>query len=118
MDYHPVYGPSVPEKGWVPAPRYLLRRQRILRLLNDIKPGNLLEVGCGAGTLCHELSNLGYMCTALETSQHALNIARHVNKDSPGVNIHDSPSSRWKNSYDLLMSNEVLEHILLARKTD
>lgn len=31
MENIPLLGPAAPEEGWVPVPRYLLRRQRILR---------------------------------------------------------------------------------------
>ena len=51
MEIHPVYGISFPERGWVPAPRYLLRRDRVLRLLARLPVGRLLEIGCGSGAL-------------------------------------------------------------------
>lgn len=109
MEYHPLYGPSVPEKGWVPAPRFILRRERILRLLAGLPPGSLLEIGCGAGTLLHEFSGRGFACEALETSAVALGIARHVNGDD--VMFHLSPQTDWAGRFDYLFAFEVLEHI-------
>ena len=44
-------GPAAPDLGWVPAPRYLMRRARILRQLSTIPTGRLLEVGPGAGMI-------------------------------------------------------------------
>ncbi|MBI3902341.1 MAG: class I SAM-dependent methyltransferase [Nitrosomonadales bacterium] len=109
MEYHPSYGPVVPEKGWVPAPSFLLRRDRILRRLDGLPTGHLLEIGCGAGTLLHELNRRGFVCEALETSETALDIARHVNADD--VVLHRFPQPHWTNRFDYLFAFEVLEHI-------
>jgi 2-polyprenyl-3-methyl-5-hydroxy-6-metoxy-1,4-benzoquinol methylase len=109
MEYHPLFGPVVAEKGWVPAPSYLLRRDRILRLLDGMSPGKLLVIGCGAGTLLHELSQHGFTCEALETSASALKVARYVNA-KPAMLCH-SPQLHWMNRFDYLFAFEVLEHI-------
>jgi len=109
LEYHHLYGPSVPEKGWVPAPSFLLRRDRIHRLLADSHPGLLLEIGCGAGTLLHELSRRGFTCEAMETSTAALEIANYVN--SGEAIIHSVPQPDWEGKFDYLLSFEVLEHI-------
>lgn len=109
MEYHPLYGPSVPEKGWVPAPSFLLRRDRVLRLLADSSPGLLLEIGCGAGTLLHELSRRGFECEAMETSAVAREIANYVNLGE--ASIHSTPQPHWEAKFDYLLSFEVLEHI-------
>lgn len=108
MDIHPLYGPSIQDMGWVPAPRYLLRRQRILKILAETTPGHLLEIGCGPATLIYELQAKGFCCTALETSPGALEIARSLN---PAVDFHEHPQSTWENRFDYLMAFEVLEHI-------
>lgn len=108
MEYHSLYGPSLPETGWVPAPSYLLRRQRIFKMITDKAPGRLLEIGCGAATLIHELGQQGFSCTALETSPAALAIARTIN---PTVDFHETPQPDWTAAFDYLMALEVLEHI-------
>lgn len=109
MEYHPLYGPSAPEKNWVPAPSFMLRRDRILRQLEGLHPGVLLEIGCGAGTLLRELSQRGFTCEALETSASALEIACYVNPDN--VAFHQSPQIDWTGRFDYLFAFEVLEHI-------
>ena len=43
----PLFGPVVPEIGWAPPLRYLLRRNRVLKLLAPLPMGTLLEVGRG-----------------------------------------------------------------------
>src|SRR5688572_255286 len=72
---HTSYGRVAPELGWVPAPRYLLRRHRALNLLKGLPRGRVLEVGCGAGALLNDLAGLGYDCTALESSSEARRVA-------------------------------------------
>lgn len=110
MHNHPVYGPSIPESGWVPSPSYLLRRNRILKLLETMAPCKVLEVGCGAGGLIHELSRKGFSCTALESSPQALQVARSLNAQSD-VRITDKPDPSWQHNFDCIMAFEVLEHI-------
>lgn len=109
MEYDPLYGPIVSEKGWFPAPRYLLRRDRVLRLLKGFVPGKLLEIGCGAGTLIHEIHRLGFECEGLESSPNALEIARYINDKT--IPLHQSPDLGWQDTFDYLFNFEVLEHI-------
>jgi SAM-dependent methyltransferase len=110
MEIHPDYGPSVPEKGWVPAPRYLLRRDRILKLLANEQPGRILEIGCGAGALLFELQSQGWQADAIETSPSAVQLARFIHADT-AVSVHDSIPKAWSRQFDILLAMEVLEHI-------
>lgn len=109
MELHPLFGPSLPEKGWVPAPSFLLRRDRILRQMASWEPGALLEVGCGAGSLLFEFALRGYSCEALETSEPALRVARELSGTL--VQFHREPQSDWQGRFDYLFAFEVLEHI-------
>ena len=86
MKTYGLLGPAAPEAGWVPAPRYLLRRARILRQLAGIKPCQALEIGCGAGVLLHELTARGFDCSALESSAEARTLARGLATDA-GIDI-------------------------------
>ena len=111
MIKHPVYGISAPEKGWVPAPRYLLRRERVLKLLGPLARGRLLEIGCGAGALLHDLSSMGFFVEAVETSSAAREIARYINQGDAQVTIHPEIQNNWKERFDYILAFEVLEHI-------
>jgi SAM-dependent methyltransferase len=110
MQYDELYGPSVLEMGWVPSPSYLMRRDRILRQIATIEPCDVLEVGCGAGALLHELAKKGFQCTAIEASAAALRIARHANAN-PVAFVTGAPGRDWSGRFDCLMAFEVLEHI-------
>lgn len=108
MERHPLFGLSAPERGWVPAPRYALRRARLLPLAGRLGGGRLLEVGTGAGALLPDLAALGFTCEALETSERAFELATALN---PGVKITQVPEAEWSGAFDALVSCEVLEHI-------
>lgn len=105
-------GPSAPEQGWVPAPRYLLRRALILRELSMIAPCETLEIGPGAGMLLHELDERGFRCGALEMSAAARDIAGTLAREA-GRDIWfvEHPEADWAGRFGLVMAFEVLEHI-------
>ena len=105
------FGAAAAELGWVPSPSYLLRRDRILRLVDKLPRGRILEVGCGAGALLNDLANKGFMCTALETSPKALEIARFLNRNNNAVAIVERSKDSWFAAYEYIISFEVLEHI-------
>jgi SAM-dependent methyltransferase len=111
VEHHPLYGVAVPAKGWVPAPRYLLRRARILSLLDGQERERLLEVGCGAGALLFDLAERGFPCEALETSVAAFELAAELHRDSPLVTIHHREDAAWAEAFDYVLAFEVLEHI-------
>lgn len=111
MKNHSVYGISAPEKGWVPAPRYLLRRNRVLNLLDPFPRGHVLEIGCGAGALLHDLSCMEFRVEALETSPAALDVAHYINPNNPHVTIHQNVQHNWNRTFDYILAFEVLEHI-------
>lgn len=108
---HAYFGTVSIENGWVPAPGYVLRRQRILATLGPLKRGGLLEVGCGAGALVRDLHALGFACTALETGNEAREIARKICADRPGLEIHPEPRAEWVGKFDYVVAFEVLEHV-------
>lgn len=112
MENIPLLGPAAPEEGWVPAPRYLLRRDRVMYALNKITPCEMLEIGCGPGILLHELVAKGFECNALETSDAARALGlKLANQENCRIHFHAQAHPDWENRFPLLTAFEVLEHI-------
>lgn len=109
-DFDRQYGAFLPGR-WVPAPRFVLRRDRILALVKSIKPGKTVEVGCGAGSLLCDMARGGHDCTGIETSAQALAIATEMTAGQENASVRASAASTWDKQFDLLMSFDVLEHI-------
>lgn len=107
-----ILGPAFPEFGWVPAPRYLMRRNRILALTQGLQPGRLLEVGPGAGTLLVEFARRGFDCAALESSAEAREAVRNIaGAAHADIDLHEAPAQDWDRRFDTMFAFDVLEHI-------
>jgi len=112
MQIDRMYGPAAPEHGWVPAPRYLMRRARVLALTAQLAPGELLEIGCGAGVLLHEFTRRGFHCTALESSVAARELAAELAREGDvPIQLRAEPQADWSGKFSTVMAFEVLEHI-------
>lgn len=108
----PLFGVMAPELGWVPSPRFLLRRDRILRLLSGPSLGNLVEVGCGSGSILHELALRSEDAVGIETSSRARALAASIACSGRGKQrIVEAPDSEWRRDRNLVCAFDVLEHI-------
>ncbi len=83
----------------------------MLNLLDPFPRGRLLEIGCGAGALLHDLSCMGFLVDAVEISPIALDIAHYINKDNPCITIHQNIRHNWNRAFNYILAFEVLEHI-------
>lgn len=104
------YG-AILEGRWVPAPRFVLRRDRVLPLVEQLPAGRVIEVGCGSGALLRELATRGHECIGLETSAEAVDVAGQMLANFPKAKVLAKAEDGWEGSFDLLMAFEVLEHI-------
>jgi len=110
MHYTSQLGVAAPEWGWVPAPRYVLRRSALLYLVSGARPGRVLEIGCGGGALLYDLQRLGFTGVGVEQSPRALDIARQVLANAKGISV-SSQTPTEQAAFDYVMAFEVLEHI-------
>lgn len=109
--HHPHYGPALPQAKWVPAPRYLMRRDIILDIARDLKRGRFLELGCGAGGLLHDLARLGFFAVGVDQSKSARRIAEMLLAEVPEAEVFETADHLEEASFDQLGAFEVLEHI-------
>ena len=106
-----MFGPALPDLNWVPAPRYILRRDRVLRHLRGAAPCRVLDIGCGPGALISELAGRGYDAYGVDGSPTALSLGSHLQRRSPRMILRAMLDEQWKGTFDLLMSFEVIEHL-------
>jgi len=106
----PQFGPYIPGQ-WVPAPRYVLRRDRLLAHLGERPRGSILEIGYGSGALLCELGDDGFQATGLDTSDDALSVASRFAQATSRVTLATEPGPDWTEAFDFLLACEVLEHI-------
>ena len=109
--YHPHYGPALPEANWVPAPRYLLRRDRVFRQVKTMKPCRILDIGCGPATLLSELAAKGFDAYGVDRSKQALDLAANLNTPQSPIHLQAELNPKWKGSFDVITSFEVIEHL-------
>jgi SAM-dependent methyltransferase len=109
--HHRHFGPALPALNWVPAPRYLMRRDLVLRLLLPRGPGRILEFGCGSGALLAELAEQGFEAIGVEQSPAAMDLATRMTADRTGVRILAKSPEPVVPTQDYLAAFEVLEHI-------
>ncbi|MCW1978649.1 class I SAM-dependent methyltransferase [Xanthomonas campestris] len=105
---YPEVGPAWPDAGWVPTPRYLLRRDRILANLSGVRPGRTLEIGSGSGAFLYELKGMGFDCEGVEISQEAIGLCESLHGKKIKIS---SQLPELKESFSLIFASEVLEHI-------
>ncbi|WP_324781238.1 class I SAM-dependent methyltransferase [Thiobacillus sedimenti] len=86
------------------------RRAGDLMYLDDIKPGRLLEIGCGNGRRLAQFRDRGWRAEGQEVDAQAARYAR----DRLGLTIHEGPVTDLKlaaDSYDAIVLSHVIEHV-------
>ena len=85
---------------------------------NSIKPLinlSLLDIGCGGGLLSEPMYNLGAKVTGIDASKKNINVAKnHAKKNKLKINylIASPEKLRIKKKFDIILSMEIVEHIL------
>ncbi len=108
---HRYFGLAIPALHWVPAPRYLMRRDVILGVAKRLAPGRLLEIGCGAGALLDDLAGMGFSAVGVDQSPAARRIATALLVGTRDVEIRETCEGLASESFDHLAAFEVLEHV-------
>jgi SAM-dependent methyltransferase len=100
------------------GPRFISRRRLIRRLVKVVKPKRSLDIGCGSGLITKLLAEVSDEVVAVDVSEEAIDVTRGALGETTSVllktvDIFDSNEtvSEWKESFDLVVLSEVLEHI-------
>ena len=93
--------------------RKLAIKEKIEFVISSLKnKKNVLDVGCGAGTLSFELARSGYNCTAIDISEKSLKIAKKTasknlkKKELKNLNFFKSSFEnlqKFNNKYDAII---------------
>lgn len=86
-------------------------------LPSSSKP-RVLDLGCGNGSLSHLLAQQGYEVVGVEESESGFKFARLNFSDCHFIqaSIYDLPYAELGNSFDFVISSEVIEHLLYPRE--
>lgn len=86
------------------------RQQADAFFLADVKPGRLLDVGCGDGSLMARLRDKGWQVEGQETDSSAADFARRKHGLTVHVGLLHSLALPG-NSYDAVTLSHVIEHV-------
>ena len=94
---------------------------RIAEIIKLRKPKQVLDLGCGNGSMTSELKTLfpDIQFTAVDPSDEGIALAtqtyaREGLSFSVG-SVYDAPSNEWLGKFDLIYSAEVVEHLYFPR---
>lgn len=90
----------------------MLRNQHLFQIIFDYAEfENVIDIGCGTGYLDYMLANLGKCVTAVDLSEKRLSLFKGKAADYDIAQINDNLFNLTLSNYDLVISQEVLEHI-------
>lgn len=89
------------------------KRKIVNMFLDDLKPGRLLDVGCGSGDFLHRMHKLGWSVIGLDFDANAIENAKAQYGSELTVLHTDLPSAHFPdNSFDAVTMHHVIEHVL------
>jgi ubiquinone/menaquinone biosynthesis C-methylase UbiE len=100
---------------WIPSAFLGLtkaRRQIQKMFLDDLKPGKLLDIGCGNGIFLHRMHKLGWNVTGVDFDAKAIEYAKvRYSADMTFLSTDLSGAKFPDNYFDAIATNHVIEHV-------
>lgn len=95
----------------------------LLEMLSQVKSYSqqklrVLDIGCGNGSLTHLIAQQGYEVVGIEESESGVTLARSSFPDCQFIqgSIYNLPYAKLDNSFDIVISCEVIEHLFYPRE--
>jgi 2-polyprenyl-3-methyl-5-hydroxy-6-metoxy-1,4-benzoquinol methylase len=90
----------------------------VMRLLDEIRPTRVLDLGCGNGVLTAKIKRAGFDVVGVDPSKSGIDEARKMH---PGIEfkvcgVYDDPAEFDLSGFDLVVSEEVIEHLYYPDK--
>jgi 2-polyprenyl-3-methyl-5-hydroxy-6-metoxy-1,4-benzoquinol methylase len=101
--------------------RYSLEARREIEAKNPLlikevfEPTRVLDLGCGPGALMHLLWELGVEVDGVDFAESSRRLATAEVRDRITVGTVTDPTLKLADSYDLVISREVLEHLTVLQ---
>lgn len=98
------------------APRYVLRKLNILRIIENLNFETFIDIGCGAGDLTLSIASRGKKGIGMDFSINAIKTANNLKKKyllekgTVKFELRDALESKAE-KFDLVICCEMLEHI-------
>ena len=95
----------------------------LLELLSHAKSSSqqqprVLDLGCGNGSLSNSIAQQGYEVVGVEDSESGFKEARQSFPECRFIqaSVYDLPYAEFENYFDIVISPEVIEHLLYPRE--
>ena len=79
------------------------------KIVPRLRPGRMLEIGCGSGAFLHQMANLGWQVEGLEMNATAATRAHALGYPVRAATLENSPDPH--EPYDLIVGWHVFEHL-------
>ncbi|MBU1191576.1 MAG: class I SAM-dependent methyltransferase [Gammaproteobacteria bacterium] len=83
----------------------------ILRILRQLAPRKILDLGCGNGALTHALRKAGYQAMGCDADSEGIAFAQTGGGDFKVVSVYEDPIQLGDSGFDCVVSAEVIEHL-------
>lgn len=102
---------------------HLYMLPQLLELISQQKANSskkllVLDLGCGNGSLSHKIAQQGYEVVGVEDSASGVLFARETFPETSFIqsSIYDLPFSELEGKFDIVLSADVIEHLLYPRE--
>jgi 2-polyprenyl-3-methyl-5-hydroxy-6-metoxy-1,4-benzoquinol methylase len=88
------------------------RLKKAARLLNTLRPGAMLDIGCATGEWALHWKNRGWTVSGVDVNPSAAEAAAQNGVEACCLDLNAAPLPHPKESFNLIFAGEVIEHIV------